>query len=276
MDENKFYNNIWKEKMLSVFEDDEKHGNRIKWESVRHAREYWERTEKDEKRVFDQLELIKPKKTDKILDIGAGPGTITIPAAKIALKVVAVEPSDGMCTVLRERAEEESLSNISVIQKRWEEISPDELSEDKFDIVVASYSLSIADLKPEIEKMNSVCSGRIFLFWFAGDFTWDDKEFAEFWTTVKSKDFYPGPKADLLYGVLSESSIYPEVTTFPLRVRDSYESPKEACEKICRRHSVADKSDRKKVLEFFEAKYSGRIEISGYSNRVCMWWNVKK
>ncbi|WOF17021.1 class I SAM-dependent methyltransferase [Methanoplanus sp. FWC-SCC4] len=269
------YSNIWKERMLKVFEYDEKYGNRTKWESTEHAREYWDKTKKDQKRITDQIALISPKKTDRILDIGSGPGTIAIPAAKIAKSVVAVEPSKGMCTVLKERAEEEGLSNITVIQKRWEDVLSDELPEDKFDIVVASYSISIADLKTEILRMNSICSGKVFLFWFAGDFTWDDKDFAEFWKTIKSKDFYPGPKADILYGVLYEVQIYPEVTTFPIRVKDVYDSPETASEKICQRHSVTDDNDRKKVLDYLTKKYTGRTEISGFSTRVCMWWDVK-
>ena len=261
--------------MLALFEDDEKNGNRVKWESVKHAREYWERTKKDRSRSFDQLEIIKPKQDDRILDIGSGPGTIAIPAAERAGEVVAVEPSKGMCTVLKERAEEKRLSNISVITKKWEDVSADELGSAGFDIVVASYSLSIADLKPEIEKMDAVCRGRVFIFWFAGDFTWDSSDLEEFWKTIKSKDFYPGPKADILYGILSELGIYPEVTTFPLRIKDTYDSPETACERICQRHSVTDKSDRKKVLDFLKKKYTGKIEISGYSNRVCMWWKAK-
>ena len=262
--------------MLALFEEDEKNGNRIKWESVKHARDYWERTKKDKSRAFDQLELINLKPGDRVLDIGSGPGTIAIPAAKIAGEVVAVEPSKGMCTVLKERAAEEGLSNITVIRKKWEDASQDDLGNSKFDIVIASYSLSIPDLKPEIIRMNSVCKGRVFLFWFAGDFTWDDYEMEEFWTTIKSKDFYPGPKADLLYGVLSEARIYPEVRTFPLQIKDVYDSPKTACERICQRHSVTDKNDQKKVLEFLKRKYSSITEVSGYSNRVCMWWDVQK
>nr|WP_245323535.1 rRNA adenine N-6-methyltransferase family protein [Methanomicrobium sp. W14] len=260
--------------MLEVFSEDEKHGNRVKWESVKHARDYWDRTKKDTARVKDQIKMINPKENDTILDIGSGPGTITIPAAKIAKSVVAVEPSGGMCTVLKERAIENGLSNLSVIRKKWEEVSLNELPKGKFEKVIASYSLSIADLGPEILRMNSVCSGKVFLFWFAGDFTWDDPEMRNMWKTVKSKDFYPGPKADILYGVLSDLGIYPDVTTFPLGVHDVYGSPEEACARICQRHSVIDEDDKKKVLEFFRSRSDGKTKISGFSNRVCMCWDA--
>lgn len=272
------YEKIWKEMMLEVFENDEKTNNRIKWESVEHAREYWERTKRDKKRPLNQLELINPKKDDRILDIGSGPGTIAIPAAKISKEVLAVEPSIGMCTVLLERAKEENLSNISVIQKKWEDVSEEELGENKFDIVVASFSISIPDIAEEIKKMNSVCKGRVFIFWFAGSFSWDDLEFEEFWKGIKSKDFYPGPKADLLYAILSDLKIYPDVSTYSLKVSDTFDSVEEACKKICQRHSVTDELDKKQVLEFLKSKYkdnSEKIKITGSSNRVCMWWNVK-
>lgn len=269
------YNDIWKAEMQKLLDDDEKHGNRVKWESVVHAREYWERTKRDQKRILDQIELIKPRKTDRILDIGSGPGSIAIPAAQIAERITAVEPSGGMCTVLRERAEEENLSNISVIQKRWEDTDIKTDLKGPYDIVIASYSLSMADLKKEIQKMNAVCSGRVFLFWFAGDFTWEG-DLADLWNKIESKDFYPGPKADILYGVLYEAGIYPEVTTFPLRIKDVFDSPEKAVEKICQRHSVTKDSDRQKILEYFREQKTEKYEVSGVSRRVCMWWDANE
>ncbi|MBR6011704.1 MAG: hypothetical protein IK060_05140, partial [Methanomicrobium sp.] len=87
------YAGIWRKRMEEVFESDEKHGNRVKWDSVEHARSYWERTKKDRCRPLDQLESINLQKTERFLDIGSGPGTLGIPAAKLARDVVCVEPS---------------------------------------------------------------------------------------------------------------------------------------------------------------------------------------
>ncbi len=57
-----------------------------------------------------------------VLDIGAGPVTLAIPFAQKAARVTAVEPAEGMCSVMKEKMSEFSLSNIRVVQKRWEDV----------------------------------------------------------------------------------------------------------------------------------------------------------
>ncbi|HJH28504.1 MAG TPA: class I SAM-dependent methyltransferase, partial [Methanosarcinaceae archaeon] len=86
---------------------------------------------------------IDPKCT--VLDIGAGPGTLTIPLAKIVKHVTVVEPSRGMLACLRENAANESLENITCINRKWEDVHPGE-DLDKYDVVIASYSLSMLDM----------------------------------------------------------------------------------------------------------------------------------
>jgi len=83
-----------------------------------------------------------------VLDIGAGPGTITIPLAKIVKKVVAIEPSREMIKYLEEFSKENNVNNIEVINKRWEEISDTDIHE-KFDLVLCSHVLWIF---PSIEE----------------------------------------------------------------------------------------------------------------------------
>jgi precorrin-6B methylase 2 len=80
-----------------------------------------------------------------VLDIGAGPGTLTIPLAKTVEHVTVVEPSGGMLTCLKENAVNEGLENITCINKKWEDVHPGE-DLDEYDVVIASYSLSMVDI----------------------------------------------------------------------------------------------------------------------------------
>ncbi len=56
-----------------------------------------------------------------VLDIGAGNGRWTIPIAKVAKSVTAVEPSDTMLNILRQNMAEANLNNIQIVQAPWEE-----------------------------------------------------------------------------------------------------------------------------------------------------------
>ena len=54
-----------------------------------------------------------------LLDVGAGSGRWTIPVARIAKSVTAVEPSEVMLSMLRENITAANLNNIRVLQAHW-------------------------------------------------------------------------------------------------------------------------------------------------------------
>ncbi|HLF78419.1 MAG TPA: methyltransferase domain-containing protein [Dehalococcoidia bacterium] len=53
------------------------------------------------------------------LDIGAGGGRYTLPIALLAARVFAIEPSQGMRSVLSASAREEGITNLEVFDERW-------------------------------------------------------------------------------------------------------------------------------------------------------------
>ena len=53
------------------------------------------------------------------LDIGAGGGRYALPLALAASKVIAVEPSEGMRSVLQHGMAEHGISNIEIVSARW-------------------------------------------------------------------------------------------------------------------------------------------------------------
>jgi hypothetical protein len=63
------------------------------------------------------LSLVEP--ADKWLDLGAGAGRFALPIALRCRGVIAVEPSNGMVSALREALDEEGIENVEVFQERW-------------------------------------------------------------------------------------------------------------------------------------------------------------
>ncbi len=61
-----------------------------------------------------------------VLDIGSGPGTLTVPLAKRVRTVTAVDPSAPMLRLLQARAKAEGVANIRTIHSNWESVVLDE------------------------------------------------------------------------------------------------------------------------------------------------------
>src|SRR5437667_9425258 len=60
--------------------------------------------------------------SDTVVDIGAGGGRLALPLALETRQVIAIDPSEGMLSVLREGMAEHDISNIEVINGRWPQV----------------------------------------------------------------------------------------------------------------------------------------------------------
>lgn len=144
-----------------------------------------------------------------VLDIGSGPGTLAIPLAKKVKQVTAVEPSIAMIGHLKRHIEDENISNLNIFHSTWEAIRTEEV--EAHDIVIASYSLAMQDIKAAIVKMNQIATRRVYLYWFAGLPTWERIKM-DLYPKIFGREYIPGPKCDILYNVLYGMGLYPDVT----------------------------------------------------------------
>lgn len=195
------------------------------WDVGEEARNYWKMVEQDGeefvKVLFDQIEI---NSTFRVLDIGAGPGTLAIPFSNMAAHVTAVEPSDAMASVLRENLEERGIENVDCVQKKWEEVDLERDLKPPYDLVVASFSLGMTDIKRAIQKMMAVSFGRVYLAWFAGDTSWDVQAREVSALLFGDVAYHPMPKSDVLFNVLYQMGVYPNVWVFPLRMHHRFPS----------------------------------------------------
>jgi len=156
------------------------------------------------------MNLIEVKPDYTVLDIGAGPGTVTIPLAGIVKGVTVVEPSSGMRARLKENASKHNLTNITCISKKWEDV---EIGEDieagGYDVVIASHSLVMKDMQSALSKMNDAVKRRIYMFIVAGRRRERDKN--SLWTLFSKEQ--PGRRPDYiyLYNILYQMGMYANV-----------------------------------------------------------------
>jgi SAM-dependent methyltransferase len=77
----------------------------------------------------------------KVLDIGCGPGTHSIPMAQTAEEVISLDISVNMLNIIREKTQELNYSNVVPMKENWGEVNLGDKKWNKhFDLVFASMS----------------------------------------------------------------------------------------------------------------------------------------
>lgn len=89
--------------------------------------------------VMEFLSRFDWQKDESVLDVAAGPGTFSLPLAKMVKEVVAADFSEKMLFELEKRAHAEHLENIKTIHGRWLDL----LIQEKFDTVLCLNSLGV-------------------------------------------------------------------------------------------------------------------------------------
>lgn len=110
-----------------------------------------------------QIEAMQLHPDDTLLDIGAGPGRLSIPASHKVARVTALDSSASMLKILRDNAAKASRNNIDTLNMAWKDIRPDENLE-RHDVVIASRSPAIRDLV----KLDQIARKHVYILLFAG------------------------------------------------------------------------------------------------------------
>jgi hypothetical protein len=186
-----------------------------------------------------------------VLDIGGGPGTYAVPLAVRGCRVTVVEPSPVMREALTENMRENRVQDIRVIPKRWEDATIQELC-GPFDVVIASYSLTMMDIGKALAKMQACCAGTIHLFWFLTPPAWVQVN-KDLWPLLHGGEFPGEPMADWLWQVLCEMGIYANIQVevkFPPPV---YETVDDAVKEFSRRLNCSTPAHEETVRNYFQS-----------------------
>ena len=93
----------------------------------------------------------------EVLDVGGGSGRLAMPLATRAKQVTVVEPSEDSVELLNERAAEAGITDITVINEPWEDVS-----EPMADVILCSLVLHhVADAAPFVRKLQKHARDRV-------------------------------------------------------------------------------------------------------------------
>ncbi|MBC6973204.1 methyltransferase domain-containing protein [Bacillus sp. Xin] len=101
------------------------------------------------------LKMLPIKKADTMLDLGAGTGYITIPAAKIVEgSVYALDIDSNMLEVINSKAKKENITNVKSLKGSIDDIP---LSENSIDFALASLVLhEVKQLSHSLQQIKQV------------------------------------------------------------------------------------------------------------------------
>lgn len=106
------WNEVWKNQMLRSREFAPSQDCAQIWKSRERAKKFWDTSQEDRERIDWTIKGTDIRPDSRVLDIGAGPGTLAIPFAQRVAHVTAVEPADGMISILREKMALNTASGI--------------------------------------------------------------------------------------------------------------------------------------------------------------------
>ena len=268
------WNELWKALHVSSPERAEKDRNpAAHWDKRAAA---YRRVTRDERSATEQeLAILGVQSGETVLDMGAGTGRLAEPVARTAAHVTALDPSEGMLAILRERMAAEGLTNYSCLRKRWEDATIGRDVE-PHDIVVAAFSLGFYDLAAALEKLDAAARRAVYIFWHAGE--WRNPGEMALYRTVFG-DEAAGEKGypDYIFpvNILHDAGIYPNVRIYRAVWDAVYDSVEDAARTWAAMHNPG-MEDLAPVREYFARALrkdgSGKYIETAVRPTAAVWW----
>ena len=157
------------------------------------------------------------------LDVGAGTGRYALALAEDVRHVTALDTSKGMLKVLRRRAREAGVKNVTAVHSPWEEadVKP-------ADIVFSSFVLPMASaVRTFLAKLDEAANEHVFLYLgaFSGDAIFDP-----LWRHFHAQRRSPGPTYLDAIAVLRELGIDADVRVVELPNKKRFATVDDAVE----------------------------------------------
>lgn len=253
------WNEVWKNAYAANAAAGAGGGCAQAWMEESAARAYWQRVCQSQTAARRALELTPfAPAGGKVLDIGAGPGTLTVPLAQKGYRVTAVEPAAGMLTVLYENIR--GLDAVErVVAKPWEAVIPTQDLLPPYDLTVCAFALGMSDLLAALTLMQQVTNGWVVLYWHVGDQPYE-REAKALWPYFYADPFPPIPKSDVVLGVLNEMGIAAQVEVVSGTQEKRFENYSAAEEDISRCYPVTTDAQRAAIRRYLDARL---IQIEG-------------
>jgi len=205
------------------------------------------------------IELLRARPGESVLDVGCGSGALALPLARAGHPVMGLDFSAGMLDLLRRQAAEEGLANARTVQAAWDD-DWRAAGVDIADVVIASRSLDVRDLRAAFEKLGAFARRRVCVTLPVDGLLYPQILAHE---AVGRPRVRRGDQATAV-NVLRQMGIEPEVGSLEHTSASRYESPEAALDSLRRMIAPAGEQEQE-ALERYVAGHL--VETSGADGR---------
>ncbi len=259
------WNAVWKQAVEKLPKKDASKS----WNKIAPKFDQWMKKDDYPEELVSKIRI---EEGDTVLDIGCGNGAITIPLAKKAKSVTALDISVNMLNILQEKAAAEKLTNIEIINKAIEDVEVSEIG--YHDIVVASRSLNgIPDIQPVLEKIDKIAQKYVYItFWGV-----DNREFENEISKLLGKETHKHPDYTIIINILQEMGIQANLEPLKSNTRNFYSNMEEALDRIEWRVGELNGDERNLVKEYLlrvlTKEPDGNLSYSRANSKwILIWW----
>lgn len=222
-----------------------------------------------------QVDTMGITKDDTVVDIGCGPGRLTVPMAKKAKSVTCVDAYDKMLERCMFNAKNEGLYNVTPLFQSWlDEDAVEKIG--KHDIAVASRSVGMFDLL----KLNQIATKYVFVMSFANAPSLREiqLDFLEGITDIPS--FKPRPDArmfdyNVTFNMIYDMGANPSVVVLDDGFERTYASKEEAYEDLRFLGTILPEQEeryRANVDRYLDVLDDGSVHLLRKTKTFVMWW----
>ncbi|MFZ2529489.1 MAG: class I SAM-dependent methyltransferase [Rhodococcus sp. (in: high G+C Gram-positive bacteria)] len=226
-----------------------------------------------------QVGVIPLLSTDTVLDIGCGPGRVTIPVARRVARVTALDSFPLMLDACRRRAAEAGADNIDFVALDWHDARPG-VNLDRHDVVICSRTAALGD----IERVSEFAT-RI-----AAVITWAnapsippilDRLFADTGTEELSASGRPDRSQGYkqLFGTAYDLGYEPNVAVVPDGFTRTYPDREHVYDHLRPLRPIppgrdAERAFRANIDAFTVENPDGTVTFEVTTRSVVLWWQV--
>lgn len=239
---------------------------------------YNKMSQMERKFTTNQINMMDIKETDIVLDIGCGTGRLSVPAAKKAQKVIAIDASSNMLNYAKQYANEEGVNNLEFHKLNWYN---EELIKklETPDIVIVSRTEALSD----IERLSNLAKRRVYMLCFANGPSLREIQLDLFKGVEGNPQIEFNKKRELGYNIdfnrVYDSGIDVSVVVVKDGFNKEYNSNLEAYKDLKSLGNV-NRSDetifRSNVNKYLREKSDGGVEFYRETSSYIMWWDTNK
>jgi ubiquinone/menaquinone biosynthesis C-methylase UbiE len=202
-----------------------------------------------------------------LCDVGCGTGSMTIPLAERVRRVTALDLSPAMLGYLVKSVLARGSTNIQIVNADFLTVDLSELG--SFDIVLASRSLPMGNLRQALVRMNRLANKLCYLTWIARP-----RETDIMLCEILGVEYHPYPDYPIIANMLYTMGIHANIEIFTVASEQSYTSLDEAVNSSLRGQAV-DSQGRRRLKTFLKERFTfkdGCWRRSFADRWALIWW----